>query len=243
MHDLDPAFRASTDARLERTGARSGPGRSQVWQSMYIFKQPGIGGEVRWHQDATYFDTDPISVTTFWFALEDATLDNGCMWAEPGGHRGPMRERFLRNGDELRMENRATCLARQQHRRAARMQGRQLVCFHGLLPHYSAPNRSPISRHAYTLHVTDGAPLLAAELDTARRQAARARLPDADQIFAAHWGNNELEPDVFIERVKRPASTASKCRCRWTWPSATNGPRASPRGPGPDRGAVGNRVP
>jgi phytanoyl-CoA hydroxylase len=72
---------------------------------MYIFKQPGIGGEVRWHQDATYFDTDPISVTTFWFALEDATLDNGCMWAEPGGHRGPMRERFLRNGDELRMEN------------------------------------------------------------------------------------------------------------------------------------------
>ncbi|MBL8245528.1 MAG: phytanoyl-CoA dioxygenase family protein, partial [Rhodanobacteraceae bacterium] len=29
-----------------------------------------------------------------------------------------------------------------------------LVCFHGLLPHYSAPNRSAISRHAYTLHVT-----------------------------------------------------------------------------------------
>jgi phytanoyl-CoA hydroxylase len=31
-----------------------------------------------------------------------------------------------------------------------------LVCFHGLLPHYSAPNRSPLSRHAYTLHATDG---------------------------------------------------------------------------------------
>jgi phytanoyl-CoA hydroxylase len=30
------------------------------------------------------------------------------------------------------------------------------VVFHGLLPHYSAPNRSPQSRHAYTLHVTDG---------------------------------------------------------------------------------------
>ena len=30
-----------------------------------------------------------------------------------------------------------------------------LVCFHGLLPHYSAPNRSPVSRHAFTLHVTD----------------------------------------------------------------------------------------
>jgi phytanoyl-CoA hydroxylase len=30
-----------------------------------------------------------------------------------------------------------------------------LVCFHGLLPHYSAPNRSAVSRHAFTLHVTD----------------------------------------------------------------------------------------
>jgi phytanoyl-CoA hydroxylase len=31
-----------------------------------------------------------------------------------------------------------------------------LVVFHGLLPHYSAPNRSPVSRHAYTLHAVDG---------------------------------------------------------------------------------------
>ncbi len=31
-----------------------------------------------------------------------------------------------------------------------------LVLFHGKLPHYSAPNRSPVSRHAFTLHVTDG---------------------------------------------------------------------------------------
>jgi phytanoyl-CoA hydroxylase len=30
-----------------------------------------------------------------------------------------------------------------------------LVCFHGLLPHYSAPNRSAVSRHAFTLHATD----------------------------------------------------------------------------------------
>jgi phytanoyl-CoA hydroxylase len=31
-----------------------------------------------------------------------------------------------------------------------------LVVFHGLLPHASGPNRSPQSRLAYTLHVTDG---------------------------------------------------------------------------------------
>jgi phytanoyl-CoA hydroxylase len=116
---------------------------------MYIFKQPGIGGEVRWHQDATYFETTPISVTTFWFALEDATRDNGCLWAEPGGHRGPLRERFLRHGDDIRMERLddtpwptdATAVPLE-------CEAGSLVVFHGLLPHYSAPNRSAVSRHA-----------------------------------------------------------------------------------------------
>ena len=158
MHDLDPGFRAFTsDARLEQVARDLGLEQPQVWQSMYIFKQPGIGGEVRWHQDATYFETTPISVTTFWFALEDATLENGCMWAEPGGHRTPLRERFVRNGDVVRMEKLdempwptdATAVPLE-------CKAGSLVCFHGLLPHYSAPNRSPVSRHAYTLHVTDG---------------------------------------------------------------------------------------
>jgi phytanoyl-CoA hydroxylase len=159
MHDLDPVFRAFTaDARLNAVARDIGLADPKVWQSMYIFKQPGIGGEVRWHQDATYFDTDPVSVTTFWFALEDATLDNGCMWAEPGGHRGPMRERFLRNGDQVRMEK-LSDLAWPDNSTAVPLECKagSLVMFHGLLPHYSAPNRSAFSRHAYTLHVTDGA--------------------------------------------------------------------------------------
>ncbi len=64
---------------------------------MYIFKQPLIGGEVGCHQDATFLYTDPMTVTGFWFAIEDATLDNGCLWAAPGGHRGPLRQVFKRN--------------------------------------------------------------------------------------------------------------------------------------------------
>lgn len=158
MHDLDPVFADfSRSAALDAVARGLGLAEPLIWQSMYIFKQPGIGGEVRWHQDATFFDTDPVSVTTFWFALEDATVDNGCLWVEPGGHRGPMRERFLRHGDDIRMETLDTTpwpddsVAVPLEAKAG-----TLVIFHGLLPHYSAPNRSPVSRHAYTLHVTDG---------------------------------------------------------------------------------------
>ncbi|MBB3220945.1 phytanoyl-CoA dioxygenase family protein [Pseudoduganella umbonata] len=158
MHDLDPAFRAfSSDARLQQVAHDLGLADPRVWQSMYIFKQPGIGGEVRWHQDATYFETDPISVTTFWFALEDATLENGCLWAEPGGHRTPLRERFVRNGDDIGVEKLdATPWPDDSTAVPLECKAGALVLFHGLLPHYSAPNRSPVSRHAYTLHVTDG---------------------------------------------------------------------------------------
>lgn len=157
MHDLDPVFRDFTrDPKLAALARELGLEQPQVWQSMYIFKQPGIGGEVRWHQDATFFDSDPITVTTFWFALEDATRDNGCLWAEPGGHRGPLRERFLRQGDSISMEK-LDATPWPVDGTAVPLEARAgtLICFHGLLPHYSAPNRSPVSRHAFTLHATD----------------------------------------------------------------------------------------
>jgi phytanoyl-CoA hydroxylase len=158
MHDLDPVFDAfSRGASLDALAHDLGLAEPQLWQSMYIFKQPGIGGEVGWHQDATFFDSTPISVTTFWFALEDATLNNGCLWVEEGGHQGPLRQRFVRSGDVVTMEPLdATPWPDRHNALPLEVKAGTLVVFHGLLPHYSAPNRSAVSRHAYTLHVTDG---------------------------------------------------------------------------------------
>lgn len=157
LHDLDPIFdEFSRGPELGSVAADLGLTQPLLWQSMYIFKQPGIGGEVGWHQDATFLHTDPISVTTFWFALEDATLDNGCLWVEPGGHRGPLRELFVRERDQVSKQRlNETPWPNTEAARPLPVKAGSLVCFHGLLPHYSAPNRSPRSRHAYSLHVTD----------------------------------------------------------------------------------------
>ena len=157
MHDLDPVFsRFSRGPRMAELARALGLQQPQLWQSMYIFKQPGIGGEVKWHHDASFFDTTPGSVTAFWFALEDATRDNGCLWVQPGGQRGPLRERFVREGSSVRMEPLdSTPWPDQGNAVPVEVERGTLVCFHGLLPHWSAPNRSPQSRHAYTLHATD----------------------------------------------------------------------------------------
>lgn len=158
LHALDPVFDAfSHGPELAALATDLGLVQPKVWQSMVIFKQPHIGGEVGWHQDASFFVTDPVTVTTFWFALEDATLDNGCLWVQPGGHRSPLREQYVCEAGKLRMQALdPTPWPGMDGATAVPVAAGSLVCFHGLLPHCSAPNRSAQSRLAYTLHVTDG---------------------------------------------------------------------------------------
>ena len=161
LHVLDPMFRAfSRGPALATLAADLGLVQPQVHQSQVIFKQPRIGGEVGWHQDASFFVTTPLSVITFWFALEDATLANGCLWVEPGGHRGArgvLREQYICSEGRLHMQALdSTPWPDARQAQALPVAAGTLLCFGGLLPHFSAANRSPHSRLAYTLHVTDG---------------------------------------------------------------------------------------
>jgi len=69
-----------------------------VPQSMYIFKQSRIGGEVTSHQDSTFLYTTPRQTCIgLWLALDDATLENGCLWVRPGSHHEHLRRQFVRN--------------------------------------------------------------------------------------------------------------------------------------------------
>ena len=53
-------------------------------QGMYIFKQPRIGTQVTPHQDGTFLYNDPLKLVGLWFPVDDATLENGCLWYIPG---------------------------------------------------------------------------------------------------------------------------------------------------------------
>jgi phytanoyl-CoA hydroxylase len=61
---------------------------------MLILKHTKIGGVVDTHQDSTFLYTEPNTCIGFWFALEDATIENGCLWAKTGGHHTSLRSRF-----------------------------------------------------------------------------------------------------------------------------------------------------
>lgn len=164
QHDLDPVYDEVSRSRPFAAVAEAvGFQDPLLLQSMHIFKQPRIGGEVTCHQDATFLPTEPQTVVGLWVALEDATLDNGCLWAEPGGHRGPLRRRFRRAGatdadgttfDDLD----PTPLPPPGPGGPLvplEVPAGTMVVLHGLLPHWSGPNRSDRSRQAYTLHLVE----------------------------------------------------------------------------------------
>ncbi|PIA26515.1 hypothetical protein AQUCO_09100002v1 [Aquilegia coerulea] len=88
LHEHDPVFKSFCQSeQISHMLVSLGYKRPVIIQSMYIFKQPGIGGEVVPHQDNSFLYTEPPSCTGLWLALEDATVINGCLWAIPGSHK------------------------------------------------------------------------------------------------------------------------------------------------------------
>jgi phytanoyl-CoA hydroxylase len=61
-------------------------GAAKCMQSMLFFKPPGLQGQA-WHQDERFIPTRDRSLVGAWIALDDATVDNGCLWVIPGSHR------------------------------------------------------------------------------------------------------------------------------------------------------------
>ncbi|WP_340678655.1 phytanoyl-CoA dioxygenase family protein [Paraglaciecola sp.] len=157
LHVLEPEFKAfSHNQTVTHIAFDLGLVKPQIHQSMYIFKQPKIGGMIRWHQDASYFYTDPISVITFWFAVEDATIHNGCLQVLASNETYPLIEQFKRYTDDstelVKLSTKPW--PQDEHAHALEVKKGTLVVFNGLLPHFSAANLSDKSRHAFTLHLT-----------------------------------------------------------------------------------------
>lgn len=89
LHTRDPVFREySFSTKVKELVAQLGYKDPVLPQSMYIFKQPGIGGVVTSHQDSTFLHTEPRQTCLgLWLALDSADINNGCLWVRPGSHR------------------------------------------------------------------------------------------------------------------------------------------------------------
>lgn len=157
MHDLDPTFRAfSRSEKVEALLTELGVVEPTPVQSMYIFKQPSIGGEVVPHQDSTFLYTEPMSTVGLWWALEDATKENGCLWALPGSHHDGVARRMLVGEDKQITFDKPPAEYDLDEFVPLEVPAGTLVVLHGENVHASAENTSPLSRHAYSVHYVSG---------------------------------------------------------------------------------------
>lgn len=171
LHELSPPFREATFTPLHREIAKAiGFRDPRVLQSMIICKQPEIGGRVPPHQDSTFLYTNPPSAVGFWIALEDATVENGCLSFARGSHRrSPVKSRFVRkdeggtgfedvigekfpDGLHVKEEDIGT----EEEYELGEVKAGTLVMIHGNLLHKSEKNISGKSRFIYTFHCIEG---------------------------------------------------------------------------------------
>jgi hypothetical protein len=136
----------------------------RVLQSMIICKQPQIGGEVPSHQDGVFLYTTPQSAIGFWIALEDCTVNNGCLSYLPGSHKTtPINKRFVRTvkdgkvGTTFITLDEGTYVNTEEGYKTVECSKGSLILIHNSVLHRSNLNTSDQSRFAYAFHVIDGA--------------------------------------------------------------------------------------
>lgn len=119
-----------------------------LYQDMALLKPPQIGREKPWHQDHAYFDL-PLTDTVVgvWIALDEATVDNGCMIIYPGSHRqGPVTH-FKRRDWQI-----CDTYERPSGSMAVPLKPGGALFFHSLLHHGTPANNSLHRRRAVQFH-------------------------------------------------------------------------------------------
>lgn len=150
FHDIlwNPAFLMAASQLLGNQSVR-------FWHDQLFCKPAHHGGVVAWHQDYSYWTcTTPIQHLTCWVGLDDATVENGCLYYIPGSHNWGLLDKPELAGD---MEGLRQYLLEEQK---DKFKGIPIelkkgfgVFHHPLIVHGSYQNKSARSRRAFVLNV------------------------------------------------------------------------------------------
>ena len=148
--DFDPRLKAISGhaGLLGVVRTLLGGGEPSMFQDMALIKPPRLGREKPWHQDKAYFEF-PLAtpVVGVWIALDEATIENGCMQVLPGRHReGPIvhfQRRDWQICDKMILGTKSA---------AVPLKPGGALLFDGMLPHGTPDNHSPNRRRALQFH-------------------------------------------------------------------------------------------
>lgn len=120
-----------------------------------LHKPPKSGGEVGWHQDNHYFNVANDRTITVWLPLDDATVDNGCMWYLPGRHARLLEHEQLWDKSQKKGFYFAIRDLDETEAIPAQVARGGLAIHHCLMPHRSLKNTTDRARRSIAMHFMD----------------------------------------------------------------------------------------
>lgn len=201
--EADPLFRrhAYNPAICEMVAQLIGHPVLRVWHDQVQYKPPRVGGPTTWHQDHPYWPIiQPADLVSAWVALEDADVENGCMWMVPrshlwgphkGGTIGTDEETFAPQPDLSLIPSNdyvepVPCPVRKG----------QVMFHHCLTWHGSPRNRSERSRPAIAVHYMPG--YTRYEPTRTHVMERRVTVPAGEELVGEHfptvWDSGPLSP-------------------------------------------------
>lgn len=115
----------------------------KLFRDALMMKPPHHGSAKPYHQDSAYWPIDPPDLVSVWMALDDATLENGCMRVIPGSHTGGVLEH--KHLQDYQVDEAGLDIS---HEVAVPLKSGGCLFFHSLLLHATAPNHSPHPRRS-----------------------------------------------------------------------------------------------
>ena len=180
-------------------------GSVKCMQSMYFVKPPGFQGQA-WHQDEIYIPTRDRSLIGAWIAVDDATLENGCLWVVPGSHKKgylyPQRQHD--NAEEFDFAPESYGFD-ENAEIPVEVGAGTLVFFNGYLLHRSRKNRGRNYRRVLVNHYCNAWSLLPWNIQDGERPAnadRRCVLPVAGADPYAWKGYEEPPRQVHLRPCK-----------------------------------------
>jgi ectoine hydroxylase-related dioxygenase (phytanoyl-CoA dioxygenase family) len=127
----------------------------RFWHDQLFYKPARHGGVVAWHQDYSYWTrTVPLQHLTCWIGLDDATIENGCLYYVPKSHRWGLLEKPDLAGDMDGLDKYLSGEQKALFRPIPIELKKGYATFHHpLMVHGSFANKSPKPRRAFVLNV------------------------------------------------------------------------------------------
>ena len=189
-------------------------GAVKCMQSMLFVKPPGFEGQA-WHQDEIYIPTRDRSLIGAWIAIDDATVENGCLWILPGSHRTgylyPQRDH--QRPDEFD-QSRESHGFDDSDAVPVEVRAGDVVFFNGYLLHRSLKNRSQNLRRVLVNHYMNAWSLLPWSIEAGEYPAIADRrciVPVAGTDPYA-WKGTDTPPRTVWMRQSQATAAADQAR-------------------------------